>query len=163
MNLRDATQDHAKYLAEKITIRNAVGELIPAKITEIVDFEMPEAGIRAGTLMNYQLGFVLEFTYDQPPEFITIEQKMIADGALLPSELKILLKQAGSDTPYLHMMKPEQPETFRFDWDKPILSKEASEKEWEEWFEEQRDKNVGHHQLQQRLFVYLHYGLRSPA
>ena len=141
--LREATQDHAKYLAEKITIRNGVGELIPARITEVVDFEIPAEGIRAGTLMNYQLGFVLEFTYDQPPEFITIEQEMIAEGALLPSELKILLKQAGSDTPYLHMMKPKQPETFRFDWDQPILSKEASEKEWEDWFEEQRTKTLG--------------------
>jgi hypothetical protein len=141
--LLDATQDHADYLAEKITIRNAAGELIPAKVTEVVDMEIPEEGIRAGTLMNYQMGFELEFTYEQPPEFITIEQNMIADGALLPSELKILLKQAGSDTPYLHMMKPEQPETFRFDWDKPILSKEASEKEWEEWFEEQRTKTLG--------------------
>lgn len=141
--LLDATQDHAEYLAEKLTIRNAAGELIPAKVTEVVDIEIPEEGIRAGTLMKYQMGFELEFEYDEPPEFITIEQKMIADGALLPSELKILLKQAGSDTPYLHMMKPEQPETFRFDWDKPILSKEASEKEWEEWFEEQRTKTLG--------------------
>ena len=141
--LLDATQDHAEYLAEKITIRNAAGDLIPAKVTEIVDIQIPDDGIRAGTLMNYQMGFELEFKYEEPPEFITIEQKMIADGALLPSELKILMKQAGSDTPYLHMMKPEQPETFRFDWDKPILSKEASEKEWEEWFEEQRTKTLG--------------------
>ncbi|MDB4386481.1 hypothetical protein N9Z47_03860, partial [bacterium] len=70
-------------------------------------------------------------------------QNMVAEGALLPSELKILLKQAGSDTPYMHMMKPGAPETFRFDWDKPILSTDASEKEWEVWFEEQREKNLG--------------------
>ncbi len=141
--LVDATQDHAKYLAEKITIRNAEGELLPARVTEVIEFEIPEEGIRSGTLMNYQMGFVLEFEYDQPPEFITIEQEMVAEGALLPSEFKILLKQAGSDTPYMHMMKPKQPETFRFDWDKPILSTEASEKEWEEWFAEQREKTLG--------------------
>lgn len=141
--LLDATKDHAKYLAEKITIRDANGELMVPKITEVLDIEIPDEGIKAGTLMNYAMGFVIEFNYRQPPEFITVQQDMVADGALLPSELKILLKQAGSDTPYMHMMKPAMPETFRFDWDKPILSTDASEKEWEEWFEEQREKNLG--------------------
>ena len=43
----------------------------------------------------------------------------------------------------MHMMKPAMPETFRFDWDKPILSTDASEKEWEKWFEDQREKTLG--------------------
>ena len=141
--LVDATKDHAKYLAEKITLRNSAGELMPAKVTEIVHFEIPQEGISSGHLMNYQMGFELEFNYETPPEFITIQQEMIAEGALLPSELKILLKQAGSDVPYTHMMKPQQPETFRFDWERPVLSEEASEKEWEEWFAEQREKTLG--------------------
>lgn len=141
--LLDATQDHAKYLAEKITIRDSIGELMTPKITEIIDIEIPDEGIKAGNLMNYTMGFVLEFRYKQPPEFITVQQDMVADGALLPSELKIMLKQAGSDTPYMHMMKPAMPETFRFDWDKPILLKGATDEEIEEWFEEQREKNLG--------------------
>lgn len=141
--LKEATQDHAKYLAERVEVIDAEGNKLEAKIVEIVDFEIPETGIKAGELMQYQMGFVLEFRHEKPPEFITMNQRMIADGALLPSELKILLKQAGSDTPYVHMMKPDQPETFRFDWDKPILSSEASEKEWEEWFAEQREKTLG--------------------
>ncbi len=141
--LLDATKDHAEYLAERITIRDANGNLFKPKITEIIDIEIPEEGIKAGMLMNYPMGFEIEFKYDRPPEFITVQQNMVAEGALLPSELKILLKQAGSDTPYMHMMKPGAPETFRFDWDKPILSTDASEKEWEAWFEEQREKNLG--------------------
>ena len=141
--LRDATKDHAKYLAERVELIDASGKKLKAKVIEIVDFDIPDEGIRAGTLMNYQMGFVLEFKYETPPEFLTINQRMVADGQLLPSELKILLKQAGSDTPYVHMMKPSQPETFRFDWDKPALSSDASEKEWEEWFSEQREKTLG--------------------
>lgn len=141
--LIDATKDHAKYLAEKITIRDAQGELMTPKIKEIIDIEIPDEGIKAGSLMNFSMGFVLEFDYEVAPEFITVQQDMVADGALLPSELKILLKQAGSDTPYIHMMKPSMPETFRFDWDRPILSAEASDKEWEEWFEIQREKTLG--------------------
>ena len=141
--LVDATKDHAEYLGEKIVLRNADGELMVPKLVEIIDIEIPDERIKAGSLMNYKMGFVFEYRYEKPPEFITIEQKMVADGALLPSEFKILMKQAGSDSPYMHMMKPEQPETFQFDWEKPILSQNASEKEWEEWFTEQREKNLG--------------------
>ena len=80
--LLDATKDHAKYLAEKITIRDAKGELLEPRIIEIVNIDIPAEGIKAGTLMNYPMGFVLEFNYEQPPEFITIQQDMVADGSV---------------------------------------------------------------------------------
>jgi len=145
--LFDATRDHAKYLTEKVTIRNSGGEIIPAQVAEIIDFDIPAEGIKAGTMMSYQMAFVLEFDYDQPPEFFTIEQNMVADGALLPSELKIVLKQAGVPAPYMHMMKPQSPETFRFDWDTAPLDEDASEAEQEKWFEEwfakEQEKTLG--------------------
>ncbi len=143
IELMDATVDHGKYLGERIILRDANGEKMKPKLVETVEIEFPDEGIKAGTLMNYKLSFVFEFVYKTPPEFITIQQEMVAEGALLPSELKILMKQAGSDTPFMHMMKPSQPETFQFDWEKPVLSAEASEQEWEVWFEEQREKNLG--------------------
>ncbi len=142
--LKDATKDHAKYLAKRVQLIDATGKQLEAKITGIVDFEIPEEGIRQGTLMSYQMEFELEFSYEEPPEFLTINQQMIADGALLPSELKVLVKQAGSDTAFpFVMMKPDKPETYRFDWDNPVLSAEASEKEWDSWFDEQREKTLG--------------------
>ncbi|MFK7768544.1 MAG: hypothetical protein AB8B55_15080 [Mariniblastus sp.] len=142
-DLEYATQEHAKYLAEKIVIRNAAGVQLKGKVKEIIEIEIPDEGIKAGSLMSFTMGFVIEYEYAEPPEFVTIEQKMVADGALLPSELKILMKQAGSDAPMTKMMKPSEPETFRFDWDSPILTSEASEAEWESWFQEQRKKNLG--------------------
>ena len=141
--LLDATKDHAEYLGEKIILRNSEGEILKSKLIETTDIEIPDEGIKSGELMNYPMSFEFEIRFEKPPEFITIEQQMVADGALLPSELKILMKQSGSDSPYMHMMKPAKPETFRFDWDKPILSKSASEQEWEQWFDEQREKNLG--------------------
>lgn len=141
--LKDGTQDHAKYLAEKIVIMDAAGVPIEGKVTEVIGFEIPAEGISAGQLMNYSMGYVIEYTYDEPPEFITVSQQMVAEGALLPSELKILMKQAGSDTPYVHMMKPGLPETFQFDWEKAPLKSDASQEDWDNWFEEQREKNLG--------------------
>ena len=141
--LRDATQDHAKYLAEKITLRDAEGELLVAEITDIIDFEAPEDGVKAGTLMNFQLQFEFQYRYEAPPKFVTIEQNMVADGALLPSEFEYLLKQAGSNVPFSGSIKPAAPQTIQFDWDKPILDEDASEEEWAKWFDEQREKNLG--------------------
>jgi hypothetical protein len=141
--LQAAHRDHAKFLAERIHLINSDGERIAGKITEVMDLELPEQGVRQGELMNYRLGYELVFGYDQPPEFLTIKQMIVAQGLLLPSEVKVLLKQEGSDTPYLQMLKPDAPETFRFDWTNPVLSKDASEKEWNEWFEEQREQTLG--------------------
>ncbi len=141
--LLDAVQDHAQYLAKRIEILDSTGEPIRAKVTQIIDFKVPEEGIKAGQLMQYVMGFVFEYEHATPPEFLTFRQNMVADGALLPSELKILLKQAGSDTPYTHMMKPGLPQTFRFDWDSPLLASDAAQEDWESWFAEQREKTLG--------------------
>jgi len=138
-----AQKDHSLYLAERIQLFDSAGNRMPLKVTEVIPMEIPAGGIRSGELMNYTMGFHLETSYEQAPEFITVKQMIVAEGILLPSELKILLKQEGSDSPYLHMMKPDTPETFSFDWSKPPLSADASEKEWSKWFEEQREKTLG--------------------
>jgi len=44
--IKDATQDHAEYLAERLTIRDVNGELLKPKISEIVDVEIPADGPR---------------------------------------------------------------------------------------------------------------------
>ena len=139
----EATQDHAKYLTEKIRFLDVNGEVIAAKITGVVNPDLPKDGAEAGTLMQYTLGFEFELKYDKPPEFLTIVQEMVAEGQLLPSELMVLLKQAGSKTPYRKMLKPSAPETFRFDWDRPPLSQRDSEAEWDSWFDKQREDTLG--------------------
>ena len=141
--IKDATKDHAEYLAEKLTIRDANGELLKPTISEITDAEIPAGGIPAGKLMEYQLGFVFDYKYDVPPEFLTFQQNMVAEGALLPSELSVLLKQAGSDKPYKRVLKPLEPTTFRFDWDDPALNQDDSQEDWEKWFDVQREKTLG--------------------
>ena len=141
--IKDATQDHAEYLAERLTIRDVNGELLKPKISEIVDAEIPAGGIPAGKLMEYELEFVFDYKYDKAPEFITIQQNMVAEGALFPSEFQVLLKQSGSDKPYAKMLKPLEAKTFRFDWDNPALNEDDSAEDWEEWFAVQREKTLG--------------------
>ena len=141
--LIEATEDHGKFLAERIQLIDASGQVMKPKITGIVHMEIPEKGIRSGELMGYSLGYQIEFSCEKAPEFLTIQQNMIGEGYLLPSELKVLLRQAGSDTPYLQMIKPQIPETFRFDWSKPVLAEDASEEDWQAWFDKQREETLG--------------------
>ena len=142
--LEEGTEDHAKYLLEKIIILNANGEKMVGKVTEIKGFEIPEGGIVSGSLMNYSMGYVMEYTYDSAPDFITVEQQMVAEGALLPSELKVQVKQAGSDVPFpVKIIKPAFPETYPFDWDSLPPGEKDSNEDWEAWFDEQREKNLG--------------------
>lgn len=142
--LEEGTEDHAKYLLEKIIILDASGEQMEGKVTEIKGFEIPEGGIDSGQLMNYSIGYVFEYTYETAPDFITVEQQMVAEGALLPSELKVQVKQAGSDVPFpVKIIKPALPETYPFDWDSLPPGEEDSNEDWEAWFDEQREKNLG--------------------
>ncbi len=142
--LAEATQDHAKFLADRIDIINSAGEKLVAQIVEVLPPLIPEGGeIKQGQLMNLFCGFQFEYTFETPPEFLTIKQRMLGEGYLFPSEFKILMKQAGSDVPYMHMMKPESPETFRFDWNNPVLPSDASESDWKAWFDKQREQTLG--------------------
>lgn len=139
----EATEDHAEYLAEKIILRDVNGEQLPASVTDITGVEIPEGGIKSGTLMEYTMAFEMEIKHAQRPEFLTLEQQMVAEGALLPSELKAVVKQSGAENSYVKMMKPGIPETFRFDWENPPLSPEASKEEWETWFDNQEEQVLG--------------------
>ena len=141
--IEEATEDHAEYLSEKIIIRDINGEQLPASVTNITGVEIPDGGIKAGTLMQYTMAFELEINHPRRPEFLTLEQQMVAEGALLPSELKALVKQSGAENSYLKMLKPGMPETFRFDWENPPLSPEASQQEWDTWFDSQEEQVLG--------------------
>ena len=67
--LREATQDHAKFLAEKIQLIGAKGNRFPAKIIEVIDFEIPGGRVRQGELMKHTIGIVLEFKYENHLSF----------------------------------------------------------------------------------------------
>ncbi|HMP78344.1 MAG TPA: hypothetical protein PKD54_02720 [Pirellulaceae bacterium] len=139
----EATQDHARYLLDRLDLMDSEGHVLQGQIVEVIEVDLPDEGIRAGELMNFMIGYHFEYRYDEPPEFITIRHRLSGDNYLFPAEFKVLLRQAGSDQPYFQMMKPDQPESFRFDWSNPILSSDASEKDWEAWFNEQRETMLG--------------------
>ncbi len=141
--IREATQDHARFLADRIDVLDETGNRLKEQIVEVVPPEIPAAGMRQNDMMNSFCSFQFEYEFSRPPEFITINQRMLGEGYLFPTEFKLLLKQAGSDVPYLHMLKAEAPETFRFDWENPALASDDSAEDWQAWFEKQREATLG--------------------
>ena len=141
--IRAAIKAHKDFLADRIKLIDADGVQLKGVCVEIAEIKIPEEGIDSGQLMNYQLGYIFEYKYDKPPEFLTLQQEVVDDDYAFPSELKALVKQAGAEKGDPYNLKPEEPKTLRFDWSRAPVSEEASKKEWEEWFEEERKKTLG--------------------
>lgn len=140
--LREGLDIHAEFLMEKLEIVDAAGNRLPGKLVEKSQWDIPEAGIQSGELMDYSLSLTFEFDYDEPPEYLTFRHDITDPNFVRPSEVKLLVKQAGSDAVYAANMKVRAPETVRFDWDQP-LSRTASGEELREWFDRQREETLG--------------------
>lgn len=134
---------HQQYLLQNIHLRDIEGAQLTGKIVEVNDSDLPATGIPSAELMNYSLGMVIEYEYPQPPEVLTISQDVADPDYLFPSEMKVLIKQAGRDAPQATLLKPATPETFRFDWSSTPPDENAPEKDWQAWFDEQREKDLG--------------------
>ncbi len=132
---------HADFLLERFEIYDSEGKRVPGSVVEKPDWEIP-ARIESGRLVDYMLDFVFEYSFDEPPEFLTFQNYIIDFNFALPSEVKLVVKQAGSNAPYSDVLKIKQPKNVRFDWDKP-LQNHLSGEELREWFQETREKTLG--------------------
>lgn len=142
-DLTRAMEQHKDFLLERVIIRDAQGERLTGRIVSLEPFEIPLEGVEVGRLMEYMMIYQLEYDLQAPPEFLTFEQEIVDDNFVFPSEMKLFLKQSGSETPFQTVLRPNDPYTARFDWDSPPLSPEADAAAWEEWFNQQREETLG--------------------
>jgi hypothetical protein len=142
-SVQDARDKHRSFLLERFTIRDVVGSLLPGTVVKIEEFEMPEQGIGMGELMKFAYTYHIEYPLEVPADYLTFSQRMVDESAGLPAETRMEILQAGSDTPFYVTLFPEAPETLRFDWSRPPLSTDASEAEWDAWYERRREQELG--------------------
>ena len=141
--LRRGLELHRDFLLRKITLRDSSGEAYKGKVTDVQPFEIPEEGIPVTELMLHTATYELEFPFETPPEFLTIQQDISDENFIVPSEMKLTLHQSGTDLTYTENLKPGASETLRFDWSGEQLDDEASDADWEAWFEKQREATLG--------------------
>lgn len=141
--LKRGLVDHRKFLLDKVTLRDAKGEKYSGRVTDVQPFEIPEEGIAVDDLMLHTATYEIEFPFEEPPEFLTIQQDISDENFIFPSEMKLVLHQAGTELTYTESLKPGSAETIRFDWDSEKLADDATDEDWQAWFEKQREATLG--------------------
>lgn len=134
---------HRDFLLDKVQILDASGKALPSDVTDLQPFDIPEEGIPVAELMLFSATYQLEFTYDEPPEFLTFQQNISDENFIFPSEMKITIHQAGTDLTVRDSLKPGNSKTIRFDWADNQPTDDATEAEWDAWFEKQREATLG--------------------
>lgn len=134
---------HKEFIAEKFIIRDSTGS--PLKLQEIRLAAISEVGdgVHFADLMNHEIIYELQYRVSSAPDYLTFEQKFTGESDLLPAEMLLQVTQENADTPHSTSLLPNLPETIRFDWENPPLSRGASDEEWERWIANQRQEMLG--------------------
>lgn len=140
--LLEGVDIHAEFLLERFEIYDPAGDRLKGKIVEKPTWKIPEEGLDSGRLIDYMLDFTFEYSYDEPPEYLTFQNYIIDYNFALPSEVKLVVKQAGSNFPFADILKIKDPRTFQFDWDQPFDNHLTGD-ELREWFDNMREKTLG--------------------
>ncbi len=131
--LDDAIEKHGKFLDEHVKIVDSDGNALPSNLLNIIDIEIPEGGLPAGSLMQYSLVYTFVYKFKkEKPKFLTF-QHLIDDSEIPnPVEIDITLKQTGAKPPYPRFgLRFNQPETRNFKWSD--VTKNASQKDIDDW------------------------------
>ena len=104
---------HGDFLLERFEVYDSEGNRLQGKVTEKPVWEIPADGVASGRLIDYMLNYTIEYQLKEPPEYLTFQNYIIDYNFALPSEVKLLVKQAGSDVPYAEVLKIKQPKTVR--------------------------------------------------
>jgi hypothetical protein len=105
-------------------------------------FEIPADGIAASDMMQHTATYEIEVPFAMPPEFLTIQQDITDANSIVPSEMSLNIHQAGTGLNFTERLLPGGSTTVRFDW-KQELAEDASDEEWDSWFEKQREATLG--------------------
>ena len=141
--IRSGIKKHEQFLLERFVIRDVDGVKLSGHVIGVEEFEMPPEGVPMADLMAHKLVFRLEYELLKAPEFLTFSQHLVDQEVLIPAEMKLVIKQENAGIPFGAVLQPDHPETVRFSWDNPALPAEASEEEWEEWYQKQLQETMG--------------------
>ena len=134
---------HKQFLLKRFVIRDLSGARLDGRVVDVKRFDMQPEGVPLAELMAHKLTFELQYELPAAPEFLTISQHFTDEKGVIPSEMKLVLKQENAGTAHTAEMKPDEPETVRFSWDNPPLSPEASEAEQKKWIAKQKEETLG--------------------
>ena len=137
---------HRPFVANRFVLRDVSGNLVrpigPVEGIEVTA-EIPAEGVPLAESMAHRLSFRLEYVFDVPPEFLTLEQQFTDKDSILPSEMQLQIEQEAAGAPITTTLLPHAPYSVRLDWTRPPLSQEASAEQRKRWQEQQEGDTLG--------------------
>lgn len=141
--LLPAAEAHRQFLLDRVRILDVNGQPLPSRVIDVTPLEVPEEGWAVDQLMEHTLDYELEFTLASPPEFLTFVQEVVDANFVFPSELEIVVRQEGTELIEGKILRPSDPWTLRFAWDRPALDPQANREAFERMMEEDREQVLG--------------------
>ncbi|MEK6235936.1 MAG: hypothetical protein N2C14_14610 [Planctomycetales bacterium] len=147
--MRSAIETHKQFLLERFVIRDAAGQPLTGNAGPVAEIGgEPEAtGLPAEIplpeLMTHTLAFELQYSLPSPPEFLTFSQRFSDKTAAIPAEMTLVVKQSNGSDARQTALRSNVPQTFRFDWNRPPLSPDASDRERAAWIANQKLDTLG--------------------
>ncbi|MAG94879.1 MAG: hypothetical protein CMJ48_14220 [Planctomycetaceae bacterium] len=141
--IRRGIELHKTFLLQRFVIRDVGGKRLEGRVVAVKDFDVPGEGVALAELMAHTLTFELEYELFAAPEFLTVSQHFTDEEAVIPSEMKLALKQENAGEPHTAELRAGERETVRLSWDNPPLSAEASQQERDAWVAKQKEETLG--------------------
>jgi hypothetical protein len=142
-DLQQGMEKHKGFLSRGFIVRNVEGERIDGRIVDVVVGELPPGGIDVRELMNHTITYVLQYKFAQAPDFLTLEQRFGGGKSAIPAFVTASVKQEGGAPEPDAELPYGEAYSFRFVWDRPPLSADASEEERKNWFAERQKEQLG--------------------
>jgi hypothetical protein len=141
--IEEGIEKHEQFLLERFAIRDLQGECLAGRVVDVTQSEAKAEGIALADLMSHRITFEIEYNLNEPPQFLTFSQHLVDDKLLVPAEMQLRVKQEGAGSVTHEVLYPDTPHTVRFNWDNPALAADASDEEWDSWYQQQKEETLG--------------------
>ncbi|MCH2211737.1 MAG: hypothetical protein MK110_10570 [Fuerstiella sp.] len=141
--IRRGIEQHREFVSTRFLIQDAEGLIRSPETPPKVTADIPDKGVSLAELMAHKLIFEMQYRFDAPPEFLTFEQRFTDADGVLPSEMQLQVRPEHADRTISKALVPHAPETIRFNWTSPPLSKDASDQERRQWSKQQQQATLG--------------------
>ncbi len=141
--LDEGIELHKEFICQRLVLRDVSGRQLDGRVVDVEDDELPTEGVPLSELMAHRITFELEYDLPQEVEFLTFSQQFTDDEGMLPSEMKLIVKQENAPAAEEVVLRPDDLRTIRFDWDLPPLPDDASQTDRQQWARQQEQQQLG--------------------
>ncbi len=143
-DITSSAEKHKAFLTGGLVIRDADGNRLEGKVTQVEIPALPAEGLPVTDLMATSIVYRLEYRLARPPSYLTFQQHFGGDTLAIPAIVDLVVTREGlPPEPTVRIPGEEGVQTIAFDWNetsRPVPSDYAETKAREE---EKRRQDMG--------------------